>query len=240
MKTVIDWSQAPVSYDYHLSYDKNPNNEGFCRIGDNGSYYFSNGDSAVNPDDWTITKKPYTKPVAPTVAVYTKKMADDGVMPSAGMECLMSLGEEIWFKYRVDYMGKAHTVGFWFDKSREVSFGLHRVIFKPLTPPIKLIDGKAYQFDVRDKGGIVCGIYHEYDKRLHVGQDHYFDLMSATNIQLLTEEVKPIDTRTDKEKACDEIWKELDELGKEYDLRTAMELAYDRWSTKPLTIEVKS
>jgi len=56
---------------------------------------------------------------------------------------------------------------------------------KPLTPPIKLVDGKAYQFDVRDKGGIFCGIYHEYDNKLHVGQAHYFDLLSATNIQLL-------------------------------------------------------
>ena len=56
----------------------------------------------------------------------------------------------------------------------------------PLTPPIELIDGKAYQFDVRDKGGVVCGIYHEYDKKLHVGPTHYFDLMSATNIKPLT------------------------------------------------------
>ena len=54
-----------------------------------------------------------------------------------------------------------------------------------IAQPIVLEDGKAYQFDVRDKGGIVCGIYHEYDNKLHVGQAHYFDLMSATNIQLL-------------------------------------------------------
>ena len=58
--------------------------------------------------------------------------------------------------------------------------------FKPLTPPIKLKDGKAYQFDVRDKGGVVFGIYHEYDKKLHVGPTHYFGLMSATNIKPLT------------------------------------------------------
>ena len=66
----------------------------------------------------------------------------------------------------------------------------HIYDIKPLTPPIELIDGKAYQFDVRDKCGIVNGIYNDYDKKLHVGQDHYFDLISATNIQPLTVEVK--------------------------------------------------
>ena len=34
-----------------------------------------------------------------------------------------------------------------------------------------------------------------------------------------------------KEKSCDSIRKELDESGTEYDLRVAMELAYDRWVT---------
>ncbi len=41
--------------------------------------------------------------------------------------------------------------------------------------------------------------------------------------------IRDIDTRTDKEKACDAIWKELDDTGTPYDLRVAMELAYDKW-----------
>ena len=43
---------------------------------------------------------------------------------------------------------------------------------------------------------------------------------------------KPVDTRTDKEKACDAIWKELDDKGTPHDLRVAMELAYDKWVGK--------
>ena len=38
-------------------------------------------------------------------------------------------------------------------------------------------------------------------------------------------------TLSKKEKACDAIWKELDDSGTEYDLKVAMELAYDRWVT---------
>ena len=46
------------------------------------------------------------------------------------------------------------------------------------------------------------------------------------------DKIRAIDARTDKEKACDAVWKELDKLGGEYDLRVAMELAYDRWVGK--------
>lgn len=52
--------------------------------------------------------------------------------------------------------------------------------------PIELINGKAYQFDVRGKGLTRCGIYNKFDKKLHVGAEHYFDLLSATNIKPLT------------------------------------------------------
>ena len=131
------------------------------------------------------------KTVAPPVAVYTQKMADDGVMPKVGMECLYSDGKNTTATFIVKYLSEwvvvFEQVSEGYGKGVEICKSINTDVFtcKPLTPPIKLIDGKAYQFDVRDKGGIVCGIYHKYDKRLHVGQEHYFDLMSATNIQLL-------------------------------------------------------
>jgi len=54
-----------------------------------------------------------------------------------------------------------------------------------LSKKVVLEDGKAYQFDVRGKGGLLSGIYSDFDKKLHVGPNHYFDLLSATNIELL-------------------------------------------------------
>ena len=58
------------------------------------------------------------------------------------------------------------------------------------------------------------------------------DVAIALDNDSLTVDFKPLDTRTEKEKACDAIWRELDDSGKEYDLRVAMELAYDKWVGK--------
>jgi hypothetical protein len=127
--------------------------------------------------------KPVTSPI------YTQSMADAGVLPLVGMECLMSLGEEVWFKYRVDFIGKVYTVGFWFDKNREASFGLQGVIFKPLTPPIELVDGEAYQFKATlpNKIETVNGVFRGTNRRMYTPYGDY-DLDECTNIKPLTVE----------------------------------------------------
>lgn len=61
------------------------------------------------------------------------------------------------------------------------------------------------------------------------GDECWIETEEGTKLVGNITNVTPIDTRTDKEKACDKIWAELDDSGKEYDLRTAMELAYDKW-----------
>ena len=60
--------------------------------------------------------------------------------------------------------------------------------FKPLTPPITLIDGKAYQFDVNGHKG-VNGIYRKYNNSFYnyLGDSEALDCI---NIQPLTVEVK--------------------------------------------------
>ena len=47
----------------------------------------------------------------------------------------------------------------------------------------------------------------------------------------------PVDTRTDKEKACEAIWKELNDSGKKHSRLSAIELAYDKWVGKPTSFD---
>ncbi len=58
---------------------------------------------------------------------------------------------------------------------------------KPLEPPVKLVDGKAYQFNNR-RNEEYCGIYNEDRKILNVDQGQWFDVVAVTNIQPLTVE----------------------------------------------------
>ncbi len=58
-----------------------------------------------------------------------------------------------------------------------------------ITPPIDLIDGKAYQFEDR-RNKVKCGIYNKERGVFSVEQGQYFDDISVTNIQPLTLEVQ--------------------------------------------------
>ena len=61
---------------------------------------------------------------------------------------------------------------------------LNVIDFKPITPPIELIDGKAYQFNfVADD--VMFGIYNSHRNILSVEQGTYFDIARVTNIKLL-------------------------------------------------------
>ena len=110
--------------------------------------------------------------------VYSQAMVDAGVMPSVGMECQTSTGI-----VTVRYVGKSVVVadddeGSEFTMSKKGA--LHSL--KPLTPPIELIDGKAYNFITL--GTEVNGIYRASDDSFY---DHYdnYPFSTCTNIQLL-------------------------------------------------------
>jgi hypothetical protein len=65
----------------------------------------------------------------------------------------------------------------------------HIYEIEPLTPPITLIDGKAYQFDF--EGQVCQGIFSSaYNMRLFNNGDNNWREVWVTNIQLLTVEVK--------------------------------------------------
>jgi len=110
--------------------------------------------------------------------VYTQAMVDAGVVPSVPMRCqwnghntnitLTFIGDEM-------FCGNNET-------NKEVAGYIQDL--KPLTPPIELIDGKAYQFNSRN-GDTWCGIYHDLRDIFYVDDDQCFDSSAVANIQLL-------------------------------------------------------
>jgi hypothetical protein len=130
--------------------------------------------------------------------VYTQEMADNGVLPSVGMECELSEDFNGFRKgcvlkvYSHDVSSNDNCVlagGIIEGVSGGVqAFEFHIKYLKPLTPPIELVDGKAYQFDI-EFVGTVCGIYYWAHDELNGSEDNY-PLEICTNIKSLTIEGK--------------------------------------------------
>ena len=126
--------------------------------------------------------------------VFTQEMADNKVMPNANMEVILLLasnneGVKGYIEYFNDYgvlFRHSHNDFCAFYEKREVM----RV--KSLTPPITLIGGKAYQFDIRGKYGKAKGIQGIYSEKLRVFQSssNGFHEETVENIKPLTVEVK--------------------------------------------------
>ena len=87
----------------------------------------------------------------------------------------------MWFKRKVlgHFAGKVIA-----ESCSEVNAVQLYAIYKPLTPPIELIDGKAYQFE-HSSVGVALGFYLK-DKELFDCAGTYYSIESGcTNIQLL-------------------------------------------------------
>ena len=132
-------------------------------------------------------KQDYIDALKPTTPIYTQAMCDAGIAPSVGMGCIV-------FMSSTSKSGEAGIVefkneqGFLFRYKENnlcdyysLDDGSH---FKPLTPPIELIDGKAYQFTCHS-GDEVVGIY----SAVHLSFDNYgrkFFESTISDIQQLT------------------------------------------------------
>ena len=126
-----------------------------------------------------LTEKPQPAPT------FTQEMADNGVLPSVGMECQTSTGI-----LTIKYVGQKVVVS---EDSEGMEFmtsiksALHS--FKPLTQPIPLINGAAYQFYVEETANIFHAIWSK--ERQQMCTEHsYFDKRFCEGIQPLTVEVK--------------------------------------------------
>tara|TARA_R110000772_G_scaffold257439_2_gene374274 strand:- start:1125 stop:1685 length:561 start_codon:yes stop_codon:yes gene_type:complete len=116
---------------------------------------------------------------------YTQAMADNGEFPSVGMECLV-LYPSSNYAGAITYMGDGCGC-FKEVNGKEYSFAINSVTFKPLTPPIELIDGKAYQFNYMNKTRV--GYYCSDNDQL-MFRGGWSRGSICTNIQPLTVEVK--------------------------------------------------
>jgi len=144
-----------------------------------------------NKQDYIDSLKPESKPV------YTQAMCNKGVLPLVGMECFVSSdykfngpinANDFVTVYATENLPNENTVLIGkVDASGVYACSCHVKYLKPLTPPIELIDGKAYQFEY--EGQTRYAPYRESinffsDVDMHINPD------SCTNIILLTPEVK--------------------------------------------------
>ena len=131
------------------------------------------------------------EPKTVTSPIYTQIMADNGELPSVGMECFVKRFHEDDCKYLGCYI-----IGFSQDKAwlvfedAEDHLSYHNILngtftFRPLlpiTPPIELIDGSPYQFEYKGQTR-----YAPYNKEINFFSDvdMHINPDSCTNIKLL-------------------------------------------------------
>ena len=150
-----------------------------------------------NTDCYTISGyKLIVLPKPQPTQIYTQAMADNGELPSVGMMVETTVefngfdAGSVLKVYSHDVESNDNCVLAGSGKYQSggvVAFEYHIKYLKPLTPPMTLIDGKAYQFDYRDIE--TCGVYSK-DHNLLYSADSIIDISDCTNIQPLTVEVK--------------------------------------------------
>ena len=143
--------------------------------------------------------------------IFTQEMVDNGVFPGVGHSFIV--GNEVESDSRtIDFKGlEVEVIGLSkLDDDTVITFshptmGIGCGVYfkswvKPLTPPVPLIDGKAYQFDY--DGGIIAGVFSKgyVETYADIAKNNRNDLFvcvaenllvnKVTNIQPLTVEVK--------------------------------------------------
>jgi hypothetical protein len=167
---------------------------GFLYLCDSGFYFTLNKTSASNLT-YISTVEEFNNFKGDNVTdnIYTKEMADNDVLPSVGelVQMRRDYGDDYEFYNGRLVHVKAGVI--WFDDDR-YGGNLHsqnEVTFKPLTPPVKLDDGKAYQFDYINKpcDGTYHGLFNAKLNRFII-KDGFVAADYTLNIQPLTVEAK--------------------------------------------------
>jgi hypothetical protein len=117
---------------------------------------------------------------------YTQAMADNGVSPSVGMECLMD-GTKIIYVVVLPADNEGDLILTPKDENGNYWQRLNVKNIKPIKPPITLIDGKAYQFE--HNGLVWNGLYIKGGNSMLCSLGNP-NVNLCTNIQPLTVEVK--------------------------------------------------
>lgn len=160
-----------------------------CNMGNCNMYELSNYRDEVSLGNVPVASKENQSPKPRPV--YTQEMYDRGELPSVGMECLVynkSMLNASYEKCIVLFIGEFKAV-YTSDSciERVGSIDADELRFKPLTPPIELIEGKAYQFIYVNNNKKHHGIYNkERDRFLFI--DGHVLVSYCTNIKTLTVE----------------------------------------------------
>ena len=186
----IDWSKAPEGAQYsYKGFWYRVVNEVLFTYKVNGA----SGGGTV-PFYWKesryvhqLTEKMTPRP-QPTLT-YTQAMVDNGELPSVGMECSVYEinQDDTHDKATIKYISSGTCV----YEALNIEYSQYpcSLRFKPLTPPIELIDGECYQGIHKGNGKLYKGVYvKSTDEIFHCKCSNPASFY--TNIQPLTVEVK--------------------------------------------------
>ena len=201
----IDWSKAPEGATHYAEESEDDVARWIKQDHDHGLSYVAawlhekRGKDAVvywnSPGDFILIDC-VAKPQPP---IYTQAMDDNGELPPIGskvqfvgnddylVEFSIVNGDEIeCICHTTDFEGE--SIGVYRHKDG-YSVSILTQLVESITPPIELIDGKAYQFDYNEKKSIHC-IYVESGNVFLSSMGSYCPDGDCTNIQPLTVEVK--------------------------------------------------
>lgn len=193
----IDWSLAPEGATDHL---KETRDEVACWIKkkcDNKMFYITvltHEKRRVERDNWIPTEDFSANKLTPRPEpVYTKQMQKDDINPVIGSEVILNIAKgaheitEDQYKHNGEIMTVVaivhSSITVLVNLDNLFTFACNNAHFKPLTPPIELIDGKAYQFD-HHAGNAAQGTYDCNGKCFWVKGSPAL-LKCASNIKLL-------------------------------------------------------
>ena len=159
MGIVIDWDSGPEGATH---YDTRVDVYPWLKADDNGNKFWHVNCWVKYANDIGVNDTIFARPVNEgevTPPVFTQAMADAGELPSVGMECEFKHGG-----YDVKGTVAAITneyIVLTEESGKERIRKLSESPIKPLTPPITLEDGKAYQFDCGSNCIEILGYYNK-------------------------------------------------------------------------------
>ena len=182
-KTVIDWSKAPEGAT-HYAVRLGSYMEGWYKVKERGYYFIpvSEETELWNGSDNNGSPSERINLIPKPELTYTQAMCDAGELPSVGMECNFKKRGAVE-KGTVTAITKRFII-FTDTFGDEHVRKIDECTIEPLTPPIELIDGKAYQFDIIEGVDDWAGIYCTQRNQMCTSHS-YFDIKHCTNIQLL-------------------------------------------------------
>jgi hypothetical protein len=157
----------------------------FCRA-DNDKYDIIGNEYTIDYFSMDESRLINNKEAVMSKDIYTQAQADAGELPSAGMECLYSNRCDAHPKHErctIEYIGDLYCVIVLPD-NRQGCSRIANYSFKPITPPIELEDGEAYQFDYINKPR--KGFYDSCGGGMMVFLGGWCSPSNATNIKTLT------------------------------------------------------